>query len=320
MPLLFHDSRFVVSAASMAFALHALLAPAQAFGVAPLSPIAARTTVYVRFERLSPVVQTAEAQKDMLLQVLRDTHSASAVYLEWSDGEAQGDGLGEVGKRYVVRCLVCATPRPGDAFLATSLETTQVSARPRRDRLRFHVGPDVAGNLGNENAAESPSARTTGTTGTNWSVEIEERRPVFVVRAAKDVSTGEDLSAASANVEKCYESSACQGDVAFSSEADASTFHLSLQGRQATRAFRLGAPLASRDTRPAILVRTGDALRLSVRTAAPGLFIRTSARALQSGAAGESINVEMNGTDGRTRSRQVRAVVSGRGEVEYALE
>ncbi len=290
----------------------ALLLPAPgAFAVAPTGE---RPIVRVRFERLSPVAQSAEAQKDVLLQMLRTVHVAGAVYLEWNDEDVGTSALDVPGRRLSVVCRTCRVPLPGETFLAEKLEVETPAGQKGSRLVRFAVGDSDDLGDARDRAA---SAR--------WVVELAERRPRWVVRLLADARPGKTLDVSSARVEACWEGAACRGEATHAGEAEAFAFAEGLAGKETNRALPAGSPVGPRDVRAPVVVRMGDAVLVRVLTGASGLSIRARGRALQAGVVGDTVSVEIAGLGGSAAAtpasrRTLSATVKGKGEVEYVLE
>ncbi|MCA2961413.1 MAG: hypothetical protein IOD12_14275, partial [Silvanigrellales bacterium] len=228
------------------------VAVSQARAATGAAPASSRALVRVRFEGLSPLASVAEAQKDVLWQVLREVSPTQGVFLEWDDSQGAAS-LETPGPRLTIRCRPCAAPRANDTFLPTSLEVQSSGALPTEanKRVRFAVSSpksshDTLGRLEHPDNFE-----------TSWQVEIENQEPRYVVRLVQDLRAGDIMTLDHAAVEPCYGTRSCGNSNAFRRESEAFSFHESAVGQEATRALPLGGSLTPRDIRPPLVVRMG---------------------------------------------------------------
>ena len=321
-PRLFLAAGLLVASSVLAFTEPAsFMAFSQARAATGAAPASSRALVRVRFEGLSPLASVAEAQKDVLWQVLREVSPTQGVFLEWDDSQGAAS-LETPGTRITLRCRPCAAPRANDTFLPTSLEVQSSAALPTgaNKRVRFAVSSPRSSNdsMGRSEHADNFE--------TSWQVEIENQEPRYVVRLVQDVRAGDIMTLGHAEVETCYGTRSCGNPNAFRREAEAFTFHESAVGQEATRSLPIGGSLSPRDLRPPLVVRIGDVVSVRVIGGSESMLIRTRGRALQQGKTGDSILVETSAFGGTPSSgpsnsrRTLQAVVTGKGEVEYALQ
>lgn len=309
------------AAAFLASAVASLVAVAPAALAATNAPLSgARTLVRVQFEGLSPLASVAEAQKDILLQMLREVSPTQGVFLEW-DGSTPSSSLETAGSRLTVRCRPCATPDPSDTFEPTSLQILPSAPRGplTHKNVRFLVSTSPRGVGAHSHTAREVQSKP------HWQVEIETQPPRYVVRLTRDIRAGERLGLEHAAVETCYGARTCGTAHSFRRESEAFAFHESIVGQEATRTLSAGGSLTSREVRPPLVVRMGDLVSVRVVGSSEGMLIRTPGRALQAGKEGDSILVETqafgaNSSSASSRTRRtLQATVKGKGEVEYAL-
>jgi len=133
---------------------------------------------------------------------------------------------------------------------------------------------------------------------TDWQIELWEERPVL----ARDVRAGERIDASLLTVERVPLAAA--GPQALGAEK--------VVGTEARRDLRAGQPLTDADVLRPTLIESGDSLLLEVKNG--NVSVRVPAVARQSGALGDSIQVEL--ADG---SRKLNGTVASKKLVEIDL-
>jgi flagella basal body P-ring formation protein FlgA len=258
-------------------------------------------TTYVEYERLATEVRTAEAQKDLLAQFLREALGTTGSVVEFSSENVAADGLSRFVK---ARCLQCGRP-VGEQLL--------VKSSVRREKGE---------GAGSENYLFS--SRNAAGVETVWRVELRPFEAKYAIVAARAGSSGATVTVDDLAIRVCAPDLKCLSG-SFDSVDRAKEKVQSWQGMRWNRNAPASGLVSEQSFAPDIVVKGGDMVKVIIEREG-GLMLRTSGRALASGAKGSTIRVDvspfqrMGERNSFSGSRKViEATVRGAGEVVYGL-
>jgi flagella basal body P-ring formation protein FlgA len=258
-------------------------------------------TNYIEYERLATDVRSAEAQKDLLAQFLREALGASGSVVEFSSENATAEGS---SRFYKVRCLQCGRPEGEQLLVKSSLQREKTDSSGG-EQFAFS-SRDAAGHV------------------TAWKVELRPFEAKYAVVATRGGASGASVSAEDLAIRICAPDLRCVSG-GFDSLYRAKEKVQSWQGMRWNRNAAVNGFVSEQNFAADVLVKSGDVVKIVIEKEG-GLSLRTSGRALGSGAKGSTIRVDvspiqrMGERNAYSNSKKViEATVRAAGEVVYGL-
>lgn len=259
-------------------------------------PVVPIENLLITYQNLSPAVQTAEAQKDVIAQALREAFPAAQNIIEDEpNGVSLTGSLREaVPATLIVECRTCPQP---DGWAIFQKPTFRV--RNFRGQTQFDM-------------AFETTARDQ--TRQSWLVSVHQAVETYQVVATDTISTQERITQDSVKIISCTDP-VCASGKGFPNRQEAEEAVAKLLGQVARRPVPKGSLLAQRDVAAEHAVRPRDPISVTYERA-PGLVIRARGEAVSAGRVGDTIRVRLLGAQS-ARGVEVRALITGPGEVSY---
>lgn len=246
--------------------------------------------IYLSYENLAANTNVAEFQKDVLLQAARRLFPGTESFYELDTKQATEK------KQLSVRCISC-----GFANDTSLVKVDSVKTRSSDDALE--VSFDVS----------SASGVTS-----QWRVRLSKPEVRYYIGAVRSLSPSHVIKAEDLQVFACSVDVRCNTTNSFSNRGDAAFKLSDYVNKKLESSVLARGHLSHARVVADIVIRPHQNVTLRYEVA-EGLLITTRGRALGTAAKGETVRVEVKGSDEASMQKVkiVEGIATGLGEVQY---